>query len=105
MNCRHCETELDEAAKFCSECGRKVIAGTPASRREALAKHARSVLDEGRVAAGDGIELAKEGIKTPTGKSVAACAAIGAAAGAAIPLVGTVTGAGIGAFIGLVRKL
>ena len=105
MNCRHCEKELHDGDNFCRSCGRKVIVGTSADRREKLAKHARTVVDEGRVAASDAVKLAKEGAKSDTGKSVAACAVLGAAAGSAIPFVGTITGAGVGAALGLFWKL
>ena len=105
MNCKHCSSPVNDGDKFCHECGRAVHAQPPANRRQALKQGASDVIAEGRIVTREALELGKKGLQTDTGKSVAACAAIGAAAGSAIPFVGSITGAGVGAFIGMLRKV
>ena len=105
MRCSSCESEVADTDKFCHECGRPIHTKLAENRREALRQSAADVAAEGKIIAREVLEVTKKGIKTETGRSVAAYAAIGAVAGSAIPFVGSITGAGVGALIGAVRKI
>lgn len=105
MSCPHCRAETAPADKFCHECGTRLLPMTTAEKRREALRQAKSVAREGRRALEQGAKLAKKGLQTQRGRSVAACAAIGAAAGAVVPLVGPGIGATIGAAAGFVRKL
>lgn len=73
-------------------------------RRRALGQ-AQSVAREGSRAVRQGAKLAGKGLETRRGRSVAACAALGAAAGSVVPVLGTISGATLGAAAGFFRKL
>ena len=105
MTCPHCRCEVTEADKFCRECGIRLIAPTAAEKRRAALQQAGAVAREGGKAVQQGARLAKKGLETQRGRSVAACAAIGAAAGTVLPVVGTGFGAVVGAAAGYFRKL
>ena len=105
MTCPECRTEVTEADKFCRECGTRLIAPSAAEKRRAALQQAGAIAREGGRAAAQGARLAKKGLETQRGRSVAACAAIGAAAGTVVPVIGTGFGAVVGAAAGFFRKL
>ena len=105
MTCPECRTEVPDTNKFCHECGTRLIAPTAAEKRRAALQQAGAVAREGGKAVQQGARLAKKGLETQRGRSVAACAAIGAAAGTVLPVVGTGFGAVVGAAAGYFRKL
>jgi hypothetical protein len=105
MTCPQCRCEVPETDKFCHECGTRLFAPTSAEKRRAALQQAGAVAREGGRAAAQGARLAKKGLETQRGRSVAACAAIGAAAGTVLPVVGTGFGAVVGAAAGFFRKL
>jgi hypothetical protein len=105
MTCPHCRCDVTETDKFCHECGTRLIAPTAAEKRRAALQQAGAVAREGGRAAAQGAKLAKKGLETQRGRSVAACAAIGAAAGTVLPVIGTGFGAVVGAAAGFFRKL
>ena len=105
MTCQKCNATTQETDKFCHQCGRPVNRTAPTTQREAVKKGAADIIAEGKVAAGEAFELGKKGIKTDMGKSVAACAVLGAAVAAPLPLVGPVLGGVVGGAIGFIRKL
>ncbi|AKH41783.1 hypothetical protein FHS61_002274 [Altererythrobacter atlanticus] len=102
--CAHCRAEVGRTDKYCHECGIRLIAPTAAEKRKEAARHAGAVAVEAGKAAAQGARLAARGLKTETGRSVAACAVLGAAAGSVVPLVGTGLGATLGAAVGFARK-
>ena len=105
MTCPECHASVEPADKFCHECGARLLPMTAAEKRRAALRQAQAIAREGGRAVEQGANLAKKGLKTQRGRSVAACAAIGAAAGTVLPVVGTGLGATIGAAAGFVRKL
>ena len=105
MTCPHCHSPAAPSDKFCHECGTRLLPPTAAEKRRAVLQQARAVAKEGGKALEQGGKLARKGLETQRGRSVAACAAIGAAAGAVLPVVGPVVGATLGAAAGFVRKL
>ncbi len=104
MNCPECHASTAPADRFCHDCGTRLLPMTAAEKRRAALRDARAVAREGGKALGQGARLARKGLKTERGRSVAACAAIGAAAGAVLPVVGPAVGATLGAAAGFVRK-
>ncbi|NIJ21947.1 anti-sigma factor ChrR (cupin superfamily) [Sphingomonas naasensis] len=102
--CLHCEAGVDVDARFCPHCGKRVVrAAAPAddaTLRATASELARGTLGEVRT-------LTIEALKSKTGKRLAAGAALGAAAGVALPLLtvgaGAVLGAGYVAFKRLTR--
>lgn len=105
MTCSDCHAQIAPSDKFCHECGARLLPMTAAEKRRAALRQAQAIAREGGRAAQQGAKLAKKGLKTQRGRSVAACAAIGAAAGSVLPVVGTGLGATIGAAAGFMRKL
>lgn len=105
MTCPACRTPATPTDKFCHECGTRLLPPTPAEKRRAALRQAQAIAREGGRAAQQGANLARKGLETQRGRSVAACAAIGAAAGSVLPVVGTLTGATLGAAAGFFRKL
>jgi len=105
MTCPHCNSATQPTDKFCRECGTRLLAPTAAEKRRAALRQARAIAREGGRAAQQGAKLAGKGLETQRGRSVAACAAIGAAAGSVLPVVGTGIGATLGAAAGFFRKL
>src|SRR3990170_6867376 len=81
MTCPECRAEILATDRFCRECGTRLIAPTSAEKRRAALQQAGAIAREGGRAAAQGARLAKKGLETQRGRSVAACAAIGAAAG------------------------
>jgi len=105
MTCPHCRSAAEPTDKFCHECGTRLLPMTAAEKRRVALRQAQAVAREGGRALGQGAGLAKKGLQTQRGRSVAACAAIGAAAGSVVPVLGTGIGATLGAAAGFVRKL
>ena len=105
MNCPQCRAAIEPSQRFCHECGTRLLPMTPAEKRRAALRQAQAVAREGGRAAQQGARLAKKGLETQRGRSVAACAAIGAAAGSVVPVIGTGVGATLGAAAGFFRKL
>jgi ribosomal protein L40E len=105
LTCPHCHAATAPADKFCRECGTRLLPPTAAEKRREALRQARAVAREGGKALGQGAKLAKKGLETQRGRSVAACAAIGAAAGAVVPVLGPAVGATLGAAAGFMRKL
>ncbi len=104
MRCAACNERIAFKAKFCGNCG--AAAPVPSNEAAAEAKdYATDVLSEGKIVAKEAAQLAKTGLKSDVGKSVAACAAVGAIVAVPIPFVGPVLGAAVGAGIGLFRKI
>jgi hypothetical protein len=105
MKCVHCNERVPFKAKFCGNCGTAAPARGRSETAVEAKEYASDLLAEGKVAAKEAAQLAKVGLKSDVGKSVAACAAIGAVVAVPIPFVGPILGAAIGAGIGLVRKI
>ena len=105
MTCPQCSAAVMETDRFCHECGARLLPVTAAEKRSAAVKQAKAVAREGGRAAQQGAKLAKKGLQTQRGRSVAACAAIGAVAGSVVPVIGTGFGATVGAAAGFFRKL
>ena len=105
MACPQCEAATEPADKFCRECGTRLLPLTVAEKRRAALRQAGAVAREGGRALEQGAKLTKKGLETRRGRSVAACAAIGVAAGAVVPVIGPIAGGALGAAAGLVRKL
>jgi hypothetical protein len=104
MRCE-CGTRIQRKAKYCSGCGAVVeVSEKPTAVAEAK-DYAADVLSEGRTVVKEAGRLAKEGMKSDMGKSVATCAALGAIIAIPIPFVGSAFGASVGAVIGAIRKL
>lgn len=104
MTCSQCRAPVGPTDKFCHECGMRLLPMTVAEKRRAALRDARAVAREGGRALEQGARLARKGLGTERGRSVAACAAIGAAAGVALPIFGPAIGATLGAAAGFVRK-
>jgi uncharacterized membrane protein YvbJ len=107
VSCQQCGFNINEGSKFCSECGSALtapesrVASPPSSEttaslvRDFAAGTMRQIDETGRSA-----------LKSDLGKKMAAGAAIGAVAAAAIPFIGWATGAVAGAgFIAYQRLL
>ena len=105
MICPECNAPVDATDRYCHDCGARLLPVTAAEKRRAALKQAQAVAREGSKAVRQGGKLAKKGLETRRGRSVAACAAIGAAAGSVLPVVGTISGATLGAAAGFFRKL
>ena len=105
MRCGRCDEEVNAAAKFCGECGAAIANAPEADATSDVKEYAKELLAEGKSVAGDALEATKASLKTERGKSVAACAAIGAALAVPVPFVGPIAGAAVGAGIGMLRKL
>jgi hypothetical protein len=105
MTCPNCGAATSSTDRFCHSCGARLIAPTAAEKRRAAFEQAKAVAEEGGKAVRQSAALAKKGLKTQRGRSVAACAAIGAAAGSVLPVIGTISGATLGAAAGYFRKL
>jgi len=105
MQCPECAAAVTPQNKFCHECGTRLRPMTAAEKRRAGLRQAQAIAREGSRAVQQGAGLARRGLKTQRGRSVAACSAMGAAAGAVLPVVGLGLGATIGAAAGFMRKL
>ena len=104
MTCTECNTQTKPTDRFCHECGTRLLPLTAAEKRRAALRDAKAVARQGGRALEQGAKLARRGLKTERGRSVAACAAMGAAAGMVVPVIGAGVGATLGAAAGLVRK-
>lgn len=105
MHCPECSAKTNNSDKFCHHCGIRLAPVTAADKRQEAMRQAKAVAKEGGRAARQGAKFAKKGLKTQRGRSVAACAAIGAAAGSVLPVIGTGFCATVGAAAGFFRKL
>jgi hypothetical protein len=105
MRCEACDQRISFKAKFCGNCGAAAVERDTNKTVAEAREYAKEVLAEGRTIAKEATEAGKRGLKTETGKSVAACAAIGAVVAVPIPFVGPILGAAVGAGIGFVRKV
>ena len=106
MRCNECNERISLKAKFCGACGAPVAPNEgPSTAISETKEYAKDVLAEGKIVAKEAALMAKNGLKTDIGKSVAACAAVGAVIAVPIPFVGPVLGAAVGASIGLFRKI
>ena len=105
MRCSTCNERIGFKAKFCGHCGSAAPERDTSDSVAEAKGYVRDVLAEGKVVAKEAAGAAKNGLKTDVGKSVAACAAIGAVVAVPIPFVGPVLGAAVGAGIGLIRKI
>ena len=105
MSCPNCQAQTSATDRYCHDCGARLLPVTAAEKRRAALAQAQAVAREGSKAVQQGGRLAKKGLQTRRGRSVAACAAIGAAAGSVVPVFGTISGATLGAAAGFFRKL
>jgi hypothetical protein len=105
MQCSECGAPVEGDDRFCRGCGARLRPMTPAEKRREAMRQAKAIAREGSRAVQQGTKLARRGLKTQRGRSVAACSAMGAAAGAVLPVIGVGLGATIGAAAGFMRKL
>jgi hypothetical protein len=105
MRCVKCDSRIGRKAKFCAQCGTDAPAREPNGAAAEAKDFAKDVFIEGTTVAKEAAQLAKEGIKSDVGKSVAACAALGAVIAVPIPFFGPLLGAAVGAGVGLIRKI
>ncbi len=107
MHCDKCGSYATLEAVFCSKCGERLGVSTatqvadkplPPLSRETAVLHAGDVARKAS-------KLARSGVKSEMGKSVAGGAALGALIAMPIPFVGPLLGAAVGAAIGVYRKL
>ena len=105
MKCVKCGSKVSIRAKFCGQCGGVVPPHDLAGAASEAKEYAADLVAEGRVAAKEAAMATKAGMKTEMGKSVAACAALGAIIAVPIPIIGPMMGAAIGAGFGFLRKL
>ena len=104
MRCE-CGTRIHRNAKFCRGCGAAVQFSERPTAVAEVKDYAVDLLSEGRSVVKEAGQLAKQGVKSDMGKSVATCAALGAIIAIPIPFVGSALGASVGAVIGAIRKL
>ncbi len=98
--CRHCDHSIEEGARFCSSCGKRVsVANTDRGDLRGVAKE--FVTGVGKEMRG----LSVDALKSDAGKKIAAGAAMGAAASVIIPFVGPLLGATVGAGLVAYSKL
>ena len=105
MKCTKCESNFSIRAKFCGQCGEPAPQHGKSGVAAEAKEYAMDLVTEGKVVAKEAVDATKVGMKTEMGKSVAACAALGAVIALPIPLVGPLFGATVGAIFGVIRKI
>lgn len=95
--CGSCSTSIPDGANFCPACGTAIQAGGGESMGRMLAGFASGTAEEIRKAS-------RPVLTSPTGKKVAAGAALGAVAAVAIPFVSIGVGALVGAGVAALRR-
>lgn len=96
--CPKCDTSVRNNAKFCAECGHKLnlAANDSPNLTDAITDDA---IDFAKTAYGKVENISRTIVKDDKGSKIMAGAAVGAASGAVLPVVGWIFGAAVGAGI------